>query len=579
MRLKAFRVQKYKTIRDTGWVSIRTDVASLIGVNEAGKSSVLQALWKFNNVAGVSYDMLFDYPRDLYSRERETGKNHQVVNLEFVLDGRDRPEFVSEFGSEPERIIVAATYAGSKSCWVRMPLSASRTAAIEALKKELDGIERKQKPKADKVKAEAVRSGISEFEAMVSDWGESTKAVATVERLRGDVANLDSLIDAEAGTNALTAMSDHAAAYSRAEEWLLKRLPTFIYFEEYGTLQTKIHLPEFVKKKQAKSTEPLIRTQVALFEWAQLSPDEILRLGAPKSEGETQELVQRRKEERSTLLESASYHLTGDWIEWWDQRNHELNVEADGEDLVLKVSDDKNPWKVPFQERSKGFQWFFSFYLTFLVESRKAHHGAILLLDEPGLHLHIRAQQKLLGFFQRIATDNQLVYSTHSPFMVDPDHLDNVRTVYLAEDPTTKRSYTKVAAGAEPEGDADTFLPLQAAFGYELAQTLFIGKKVLIVEGITDYWLLKAISALLGASGRGSLPEDLAVLFAGGTSHVVPLVSLFARPDRKDKRLVVLLDADKAGLNKATQLRRDLLPGGNAVALMSDPDLLGVANA
>jgi hypothetical protein len=73
-------------------------------------------------------------------------------------------------------------------------------------------------------------------------------------------------------------------------------------------------------------------------------------------------------------------------------------MKADGEDLVLNVPDDKSPWGIDFQERSRGFQWFFSFYLTFLVESSKAHRGAILLLDEPSLRLHITAQKRLLGF-------------------------------------------------------------------------------------------------------------------------------------------------------------------------------------
>ena len=59
---------------------------------------------------------------------------------------------------------------------------------------------------------------------------------------------------------------------------------------------------------------------------------------------------------------------------------------------------------------------------------------------------------------------------------------------------------------------------------------------------------------------------------------MLPLVSLFAQPGATDQQLVVLLDADKAGVDKAMQLRRDLLPGGKAVALMADPDLLGVSH-
>jgi hypothetical protein len=60
---------------------------------------------------------------------------------------------------------------------------------------------------------------------------------------------------------------------------------------------------------------------------------------------------------------------------------------------------------------------------------------------------------------------------------------------------------------------------------------------------------------------------------------MVPLVSLFAQPGSAEQQLVVLLDGDKAGIEKGGQLRRDLLPGGKSVALMSDPDILALAQA
>src|SRR5215475_11098519 len=108
MRLKSFRIQKYKTIRDTGWVEVRPGVTALIGVNEAGKSSVLQALWKFKNVANATYDMLYDYPRDLYSRERETGKNTNVIEVTFELDDGDNDAYTAEVGGTlPKHIYVA----------------------------------------------------------------------------------------------------------------------------------------------------------------------------------------------------------------------------------------------------------------------------------------------------------------------------------------------------------------------------------------------------------------------------------------------------------------------------------------
>src|SRR5689334_11884068 len=165
MRLKSFRIQKYKTIKDTGWVEVRRDVTAFIGVNEAGKSSVLQALWKFNNVANAKYDMLYDYPRDLYSRERESGKNTDVVAVTFDFDDADKVAYSTEVGGAlPRQIYVATTYGNKRACWLVLPMSAQATSTINVLKSELDGLEHSKKAKAEKQRAEPIRVSLGEYE-------------------------------------------------------------------------------------------------------------------------------------------------------------------------------------------------------------------------------------------------------------------------------------------------------------------------------------------------------------------------------------------------------------------------------
>lgn len=577
MRVVEFRVQKYKTIADTGWVKVRGDVTSLLGKNESGKSAVLQAIWKFNNVAGGRYDALYDYPKERYTKDR--GTDPVVVSLCFELEDADVRAFDTAFKfPRPKRIEASTTYSGKRSYEFEIPIT---PVPVPPRLLEVQKAVHDLASGADAASAEPAKAVTADLTEILGSGGEATKIRDAARRIKlalpplaaalGEQhADLTALVDS---LLSVTTPDEERAAF---EKWIEARLPVFIYFEDYGRLDTKIHLPTFLKERGAQPVVPRVRTQVALFEWTGLAPDEIHRLGIPQQANEALDVVQRRKDERSTLLESASYQLTGDWMSWWDQREHRLHISADGDDLVLRVSDSENPWQIPFHERSKGFQWFFSFYLTFLVESEKAHSGAILLLDEPGLHLHIRAQQKLLGFFQRVAQKNQIIYSSHSPFMVDPDHLDNIRTVYLKKPEGSERKYTHVSTGDQPEGDRDTVLPLQAALGYEIAQTLFLGKKVLIVEGITDYWIIQALKEALREQRKSLLPDDVVVLFAGGTSHMLPLVSLFVRPDSDEHRLVVLLDADKAGLEKASQLRRDLLPGANNIALISDADLLAL---
>jgi predicted ATP-dependent endonuclease of OLD family len=68
MRLLSARVQKYRSIRDTGWFEVEGQKTILVGPNEAGKSAVLQALRQLNRPDGVAgFDALRDYPRSEYN--------------------------------------------------------------------------------------------------------------------------------------------------------------------------------------------------------------------------------------------------------------------------------------------------------------------------------------------------------------------------------------------------------------------------------------------------------------------------------------------------------------------------------
>jgi len=597
MRLIAFTVKNYKTVLDSGRVEIDTNVACLMGKNESGKSAVMQALWKFNNVSGVKFDRLFDLPAEFFTRMRST--DPEVVVLEFALNDKEKVEFVQEFPSltaAPEAVTVRSTYDGKRAIDATLAytpasyntVSTQVQGTIAALK-TIEGSTQPAPPELAPVLA--TRQALEELDSAARPNKPATEIpTGTIEKAINALKTVpkEKIDELGLGTiQALVTFASHSRTdlKTKAEAWFIARLPIFIYFEDYGRLKTRIHLPDYIAKLATSPKDPeeqmLHRTQVALFEWAHLDAGELRNLGLPRQQNETQETVERRKSERARILESASYHLSGDWIDWWDQRTHNLKISADGDELELRVSDNVNPWEIAFGERSRGFQWFFSFYLTFLVESAKAHRGAIILLDEPGLHLHPTAQEKLLAFFQRISTKNQLIYSTHSMFMVDADHVENVRTVYLRpSDPTNpkSRAYTHVAEGTEPEGDRDTLLPMQAAGAYRLAQTVFLGKRTLIVEGISDYWLFKALSHYLQDHGGGALHADTLVLWAGGTSHVLPLASVMAaREQMGPNRMAVLLDSDRAGLEKAKKLIELMAHGQDSVMLLGAA--IGIAKA
>src|SRR5207249_5582507 len=138
--------------------------------------------------------------------------------------------------------------------------------------------------------------------------------------------------------------------------------------------------------------------------------------------------------------------------------------------------------------RSRGFVWFFSF-LAWYGDVRRGSDKIILLLDEPGLSLHAKAQEDLLEYFEaEVKGNHQLIYSTHSPFMVDPRHFERVRIVQdlsieTDEKLPRERGGEKVLTDIL-EATGDSLSPFQAALGYEIYQTPSIGPSSLLVDGV-----------------------------------------------------------------------------------------------
>ena len=148
-------------------------------------------------------------------------------------------------------------------------------------------------------------------------------------------------------------------------------------------------------------------------------------------------------ENSKAKLEAIGLTITHQVFEYWRQ-NKELAVEFDikadpkdqapfnsGKNLYIRVKNLRHGVTVPFDQRSKGFIWFFSFMVWFsAVEVRVGtDKELILLLDEPEISLHALAQSDFLAYIDTLAESHQIIYTTHSPFMVESDHLDEVRVV------------------------------------------------------------------------------------------------------------------------------------------------------
>ena len=565
MRMQQFRIQNYKCIEDTGWMRV-DDVTVLVGKNESGKTAILTALHKFNPVTPIPFDPLREFPRARFTRDFDK-QDWPVISIVFNL-----PEFIRDDLAELdksfaafEQVVCTRHYSGSLSVefcpqielaevtssqvldWLKVALEYARQATVTGKGEELTKLKTTLLEYLEEQKAN-----------VAEDRHTQGNTLQQLHQYRNDLAakvteewHKEVLSKPQQGLEALIERQERRDRVEEAQKLIEANLPIFIYFENYGILDSKVHLPTYLQELQRSPHDPRIRTTQTMFLHVGLDPQQLLQLGIepPQDQPPQVEEVRRRKDERAIRAESASFDLTGKFSDWWSQRRHRVEFDLDGSYLRLWVSDDKNPAGIELEERSKGFQWFFSFYLVFQVESEEGHKDAILLLDEPGLHLHPTAQQELIGFLNKISVDNQLVYSTHSPFMIDGDHLERARACFEQTDGTVK-----ISENVWPR-DRDSVFPLQAALGYSIAQTLFQGQKSLIVEGITEYWVLKALSEILMSGGLEGLAAEVVITPAGGAKKVTYLASLMTAQDVK---VIVLLDSDEMGNRAKRELLKDL---------------------
>ena len=212
---------------------------------------------------------------------------------------------------------------------------------------------------------------------------------------------------------------------------------------------------------------------------------------------------------------------------------------------------------LPLKNRSKGFNWFFSFLVWFKKIQEDIDSNYILLLDEPGLNLHASAQHDLLQFLEDLSKDYQIIYTTHSPFMIPSNRLNRVRTILETE------NGSKISDSIQ-EKDPNTLFPLQAALGYDIAQNLFISKKNLLVEGVSDLIFLTAISGILESESKTCLKSDITIVPTGGLEKVATFISLLRGSQLE---IACLLDsyADPAGGAKMEKMIADKMIQKNKV--------------
>jgi len=514
------QVWKYKSVEDSTPVALAEDVTVLVGKNESGKTAFLEALHKAMPLGAAKYDYVADYPRkDLvrYRPQHEAKNYEKTVELTFRVEKTLADKINEEVFGGAEIVAAGTTFTRATTIANTSTIGfhIDQTAAVAALQKPLADLEHK-----DEVFKGAARleDALTNIDGLGLPSDNRLMTFAALWRSRAIKPNGWGLVDGYIW-----------------QTYLSPALPKFLYFDDYKLLEGKINLPTLQQREAAKQLTDADETAQGLLQLAGTTLQELM-----SDEG---------YETAKAKLEAIGLNITQKVFEFWKQ-NQDLDVEFDlksdakdvapynsGVNLYIRIKNRRHGVTVPFDQRSKGFIWFFSFLVWFdAVQSRAATDDTlILLLDEPGLNLHALAQADFLAYIRELSEQHQIIYTTHSPFMVDSAHLEDVRVV---EDRV--KEGTKITSDLAGSSD-DSVFPLQAALGYSIAQNLFIAKKNILIEGPADLILLQHMGALLEAGDRQGLGDAILVP-VGGLDKLATFVALLG-----SNKLKLAVLHDRAG--------------------------------
>lgn len=625
MKLLAFRIQNFRSIVDTGWSQLSPDnITGLIGQNESGKTSILEALNSFYE-GSISEDILrsdlsmpvvsckFDitdreFNKILNEKELPSGvskcvKDQNTITLERLwnedfssrieLSGEEIIELYEihnqKFHEKDEKIqakidrileLKEKVLTGLKTTnWEKEEISEAvedSRAKISDLQKmlksspqhsrpkiqknvdlELNALEKLRTKLQDKKKAadeqhqkareleeqakyaqasneaqenyrkakEDLNRAFQElagnqrmFEFAMSDKEkragrlqldltneQHVKAVREYERCREEAITRKYLAlkilqgkDLSMAEREIKQEKPHINPYyTRVEAGneLIKYIPEFVLFEDFSSL-----LPNRIDLDDILSQNRKVEGYKAANNFLKISG-----LDSDFFKQVSHRILKQK-------IEKLNTEITINFQDYWRQKisqhnkiriNFELehydhfHPEKSGHPFIEFWIRDQQERLYP-KQRSRGVRWFLSFYLELKAAAmEKESTGKLLLIDEPGLSLHARAQEDVLKVFEDIKSKIQIIYTTHSPHLIDLNKLYRLLAVQRAVEDYERSETIVFDAKSLTLASTDTLSPIYTMMGSRLSEQQFIQQKNnVILEDITAYYYLSAFMKL-----------------------------------------------------------------------------------
>lgn len=499
MRIKKVSIKNYRSIKDSGNIYLGEKVTTLAGKNESGKTAILEAIEDFDKDRAIRKEARPIFDEELIPQ----------VAVTFVIPTEEINDTLLSVNLEGGE---------QKSCELTLIKTFPKTYSLDEdstdwFAKRIDGQVRELKKiikdhlsLINKIVKENETAGIAIPEFNTED---SVTLIKQLDDFKQKTTPLLPKVGDEEQKNSLSQnIADAIEAAQKLQSTLkltddfiksiVDFIPNFIYFDSFeNPLPFQIPLAEAKKNK-------------AVTNFAKISGIDLdLLLG-----------TDRTRQLNINYLSKKSTTITGDFLDFWNQDKVELVAMPDGDNLVFGFVEEGKSEKFSMEQRSKGFQWFLSLYIQLKLYYEQDAQN-YLLVDEPGLYLHAKAQRDVLSVLEDRADKMPVLFSTHSPYLLDPDKLDRVRLVFR-----DRNDGTIVESKIHKVSDKETLTPILTAIGLEITSGITNPDKLnnVVVEGPSDWYYLTAFKTILDESnlnftyggGSGNMPKVGTILHGWG---------------------------------------------------------------
>ena len=526
MRLRKFRVRAYRCIHDSGEIRVG-DLAAFVGRNESGKTTILEALTLLNKEQHLSeLDLCDELVEDLKSEVK-------LAEGEFILNHQETNLLKETFPNVPEikKIKIFRTNKNPipQYDFGDVEISDAENSGLnswenfrEQVNAFLDTIPNHIRIKLDATFFEGVAPETEEiFRNSMAEFGNTLHVLAVDEDQI--ISEWEKIADSPTTNfqNLLVGTTEKMALENFIE---INLHPRFVYFSDYKKIIGNVNLNEYSKERTSsiEYTEDEFdkaETVDNLFYLAELDIDEL-----EECKNSPSQLIK--------LLNTCSKRLTEKLNPAWkgDAIHVELRLNPNNVMSVV-ISDVHKDGTVTntglLNRRAEGFKWTFSFIVNFAAETQKAElKEAILLLDEPARNLHPTQQRGISDLLKNLAGSNQVLYATHSPYMIFDYAPGNLLVVELEKKKHLSRIFYDYW-----NADDSTLTPILYGLSRGLVESIvdreigYNSRPVIIVETIADTMYLNAFDKFLEDPNISMNP--LNIVAAYNKNSVLPLAIFY----------------------------------------------------